>query len=112
MGDFSGKTILVTGGGPGIGRAISQAFTAAGAELVDRQADVTSQSDVDDLVRTLPALDIVVNCAGIIHRDAEYDMPTFLRVLDVNLSGVMRICTTCKPLLARSRGSIVNIASV
>ncbi|MEP6717177.1 MAG: SDR family oxidoreductase [Terriglobia bacterium] len=112
MGDFNGQTVLVTGGGTGIGKAVTEAFVAAGAEVVNRHADVSSQSDVDDLIRPLATLDILVNCAGIIHRDAEYDMPTFLRVLDVNLSGVMRMCTACKPLLARRRGSIVNIASV
>ena len=32
--DFSGKVVVVTGGGKGVGRGISQCFLAAGAELV------------------------------------------------------------------------------
>ncbi len=39
-------------------------------------------------------------------------MPVFEQVIDANLNGVMRMCTACKPLLAASRGSIVNIASM
>ena len=58
------------------------------------------------------SLDILVNCAGIIRRDAEYEIPTFLEVLDVNLAGVMRLCTACRPLLRESRGCIVNTASM
>jgi NAD(P)-dependent dehydrogenase (short-subunit alcohol dehydrogenase family) len=43
---------------------------------------------------------------------AEYEMATFLKVLDVNLSGTMRLCMACKPLLAARRGAIVNMASM
>jgi NAD(P)-dependent dehydrogenase (short-subunit alcohol dehydrogenase family) len=125
--EWRGKTILVTGGGTGIGRAIAQAFASRGAQVIvagppgscapesgiqTRDLDVSSQAEADTLIGQLTTLDVLVNCAGIIRRDEEYEMPTFLRVLDINLSGVMRMCTGCKPLLAQSRGSIVNIASV
>ena len=33
-------------------------------------------------------------------------------VLDVNLTGTMRLCTAARPLLARQRGAIVNVASM
>ncbi|MDP9169318.1 MAG: SDR family oxidoreductase [Acidobacteriota bacterium] len=112
MNDFTGKTVLITGDATGIGLAIARAFATAGAELVRHNLDVTLQSSVDDLAGSLSALDILVNCAGIIRRDEEFELPTFLSVLDVNLSGTMRMCMACKPLLGQSGGSIVNIASV
>jgi NAD(P)-dependent dehydrogenase (short-subunit alcohol dehydrogenase family) len=48
----------------------------------------------------------------VILRDAEFEIPTFERVLDVNLTGTMRLCVGCKPLLTQTRGCIVNIASM
>ena len=56
--------------------------------------------------------DSLVNCAGIIRRDDEFGMEVFEQVLDVNLTGTMRMCVACRPLLAASRGAIVNIASM
>jgi len=64
------------------------------------------------LAGSLSELDILVNCAGIIRRDEEFEMPVFEHVVSVNLSGAMRMCVGCKPLLARSPRSIVNIASM
>lgn len=124
--EFEGKTALVTGGATGIGLGISRAMAAAGIRVIAagvdsaasepgidfRSLDVTSQSQVQSLAGTLERLDILVNCAGILHRDAEFDMPTFLEVLDVNLAGTMRLCTACRPLLRDSNGCIVNMASM
>ena len=46
-------------------------------------------------------------------RDAqEYQIENFQRVVEVNLTGMMRMCTACQPLLARQGGSIVNLASM
>ena len=56
---------------------------------------------------------MLVNCAGIIFRDgAEYDIDTFQRVIDVNLTGTMRMCIASRPKLAAARGTIVNTASM
>ena len=57
-------------------------------------------------------MDILVNSAGIIRRQTEYKLDIFQRVIDVNLTGTMRMCIACRPLLAKSGGSIVNIASM
>jgi NAD(P)-dependent dehydrogenase (short-subunit alcohol dehydrogenase family) len=57
-------------------------------------------------------LDILVNAAGVIRRDEEFDPGTFADVLDINLTGTMRMCVAARPFLARNRGSIVNIASM
>ena len=132
--DFSGRTALVTGGVSGIGAAVSAAFLKAGARVIAcglteaelaaartdatlagadvRALDVTDNAAVVALVGSLPALDFVVNCAGVIRRDAEHDPSVFDQVLDVNVSGGMRVSTAARPLLARSGGAIVFIGSV
>jgi NAD(P)-dependent dehydrogenase (short-subunit alcohol dehydrogenase family) len=53
-----------------------------------------------------------VNAAGIIRRDEEFDPEIFEQVLDVNLIGTMRLCTAARPHLVRTRGCIVNVASM
>ena len=125
--DFKGRTALVTGGVSGIGGAASRAFRACGltdAELaaargdpafagIDvRALDVSDKAAVDALVGGLPALDFVVNSAGVIRREAEHDPEVFDQVLDVNVSGGMRVSSAARPLLARSKGAIVFIGSV
>lgn len=107
---------LVTGGTSGIGKAIAAAFTddgcavtAAGIETFD----VSDEDSVRRLVAGFDRLDILVNGAGTILRGgAEFDPAGFEKVVDVNLTGAMRVSTVCKPLLAKSRGCILNIASM
>ncbi len=123
---------LVTGGTRGIGAGIAQAMAAAGHQVVAtgltqdevdafpatdgveaRVLDVTDAQSVTGLFDGLDRLDTLVNCAGIILRDgAEYDVDRFRQVLEVNLVGTMRMCVSARPLLAASRGSIVNTASM
>src|SRR5215831_8082758 len=112
----SRRTALVTGGANGIGLGIAQAFAAKGmraiaADLVSptansgvefRRLDVTSESEVAELIGGLDRLDVLVNCAGVIRRDEEFELVTFERVLDVNLTGTMRMCSACRPLLRES----------
>lgn len=134
------RQILITGGSSGIGLAIARAFAASGdhvlatgvdAKQVDEQAelsateshgslqlrftvlDVTQPSEIETLIRSLPTLDVLVNCAGTIRRGGlEFDPNAFQQVVDVNLHGTMRMCVGCKPKLAEQRGCILNIASM
>jgi NAD(P)-dependent dehydrogenase (short-subunit alcohol dehydrogenase family) len=132
--DYTGKRVLVTGGVSGIGRAVSLAFMTAGAEVIACglteqelaaaradpafariavvSLDVTDKAAVDKLIGGLDSLDVVVTSAGIIRRDAEHDPEVFDQVIDVNLSGSMRVATAARPLLAKTRGSIVLVGSV
>ena len=75
--------------------------------------DVTSDAQVEACVGSLTRLDALVNCAGMVLRDGkEFTLPGFQKVIDVNLTGTMRMCLAAKPLLDRQGGAIVNIASV
>jgi NAD(P)-dependent dehydrogenase (short-subunit alcohol dehydrogenase family) len=131
-GCFEGRHVLVTGGTSGIGAAISSAFLAEGAivtatgvskdEVEDARRnmpglgtqllDVRDNDAVTALISALPALHHVVNCAGMIRRGAEHDPQVFADVLDVNLTGTMRICAAARAKLKESGGTIVNTASV
>ncbi len=127
---MTGRRALVTGGTSGIGRAIAEALSREGARVVatgltpeeaarvqppleGAVLDVSDPRSVERAVGGLDRLDVLVNCAGIILRDGrEHEMEGFLRVLDVNLAGTMRMCAACRPLLAASKGCVVNVASM
>ncbi|ACL57673.1 SDR family NAD(P)-dependent oxidoreductase [Methylobacterium nodulans] len=125
-----GKTAIVTGGTTGIGAGIVEALSGlgarvvavgigaaayrapAGADVVARELDVTDDAGVAALVDSCERIDIVVNCAGIIRRVEEHQLDVFERVLAVNLTGTMRVCTAARSKLAASSGCIVNTASM
>src|SRR5436190_2945881 len=126
------KQALITGGARGIGFGIAEAMLAAGygvtvtgltAEEVaavparDKlkavTLDVTQDSQVAACIGALERLDALVNCAGMVLRDGkEFTIEGFQRVIDVNLTGTMRMCVGARPLLEQQGGAIVNIASV
>src|SRR5882757_5565438 len=127
MFDFTAKSIVVTGGSSGIGRAIARAFREAGANViaaglpsgedpiagVDVEiVDVADSTAIARLFEKLPEVDVLVNAAGIIRRDEEFGLDVFAQVIDVNLTGVMRASMAARPKLAKSKGCIVNIASM
>ena len=125
------KTIIVTGGTSGIGAGVAEVLNSAGYHVIaatvsqdeiDRfrgaadietcLMDVTNGASVDALFDRLESLAGMVNCAGILLRGQEYDIDTFQKVLDVNLTGTMRCCLAAQPLLAKTGGAIVNTASM
>lgn len=127
MFSFTGRTAVVSGGTSGIGLAIARAFAQAGAsvtaaglgKLPPEEAnirfvtlDVTDSGACRDVIATLPRIDFLVTAAGILRRDEEFQIDAFQHVIDVNLTGAMRLCTEAKEKLAASKGAIVNIASM
>lgn len=124
---FDSKPVLVIGGTSGIGRAIAIAFREAGADVIAaglRSAegvpsairteilDVTDAVAIEKLIARISTLDVLVNAAGIIRRDEEFDPAVFAQVLDVNLTGTMRACVASKEKLRETHGCIVNVASM
>lgn len=125
---FAGKRAIVAGATQGIGATIANHLAALGAGVTAlglgagdgtlhdavevRQADVTSQTSLDAALADVGDLDIVFNCAGIIQRGAEHDPEVFARVLEVNLTGTMRVCSATRDRLKARRGCIVNTASM
>jgi NAD(P)-dependent dehydrogenase (short-subunit alcohol dehydrogenase family) len=121
MADALTSTALVTGAAGGIGGALLEAFRRAGYRAigVDRAPaagvtglDVTDAAAVAAFAAKLDTLAVLINAAGVIRLREEYDPSEFARVVDVNLTGTMRMATACRAALARGRGSIVNIASM
>lgn len=136
--DLSGRTAVVTGGGRGLGRGITEGLLAAGAEVVVlqrsalpadllaaggdrlhvRRADLADQAALDHLVDGVLAehrVDILVNNAGVQFRSAAEDFPLdrFDEVLAVNLRSVFRLAQAFgRPMLERASGKIVNVASL
>ena len=131
---FAGRVALVSGGTSGIGAAIADALNACGADVIvtgateaeaeaaraqpafrcreARVLDVRDAAAIATMAGSLARLDILVNCAGVIRRGAEHDPEVFADVLDINLTGTMRLCAAARPLLAQTAGCIVNTASV
>jgi NAD(P)-dependent dehydrogenase (short-subunit alcohol dehydrogenase family) len=123
---------LITGGATGIGFGIATALLEAGYEVTvtgmsDEQVaavpqrdrltacrlDVTDDASVQAVLEPFDTLTALVNCAGIIFRNnAEYKIEIFQKVIEVNLTGTMRMCVAAYDKLARTRGAIVNTASM
>lgn len=125
------KKALVTGGTRGLGRGVVESLLSRGYEVLatgvsaDEVAaagevegltnvvlDVTDNSAIEKLVSGLDQLDALVNCAGVLVREKEYDLAVFEQVININLTGTMRMCVACHPLLKTSKGAIVNTASM
>jgi len=131
---LQGKTALVTAAGQGIGHASALALAAEGAqvwatdvneELLRRfdgianvraaRLDVLDKAAIETLIGGLPALDVLFNCAGVVHNgdalaasDEDLDFAFRLNVR----AQFWTIQAALPGMLARGKGSIINMASV
>jgi NAD(P)-dependent dehydrogenase (short-subunit alcohol dehydrogenase family) len=100
--------------------ALVDQITAAGGKAVSVAGDVTREEDIRNAIRaaveTFGKLDVVVNNAGLMDRMepvAELDDDTWNAVVDVNLTGPMRLFRGAVPEMEKAGGGVfVTIASV
>ena len=139
MKTFENKTVLITGGGRGLGLATAEEMGRQGARLVLWDADGSGKDeaveqllaqgvgqvtfevvDISDAVavsqaaKRSPPVDILVNNAGIQFKEKALDLrpEDWRRVLEVDLSGAL-YCSQAfaRGMIERGSGVIVNIAS-
>lgn len=131
------RVCIVTGGTRGIGAGVARTLAAKGWQVVAtginreevecfladlgadlrssvtaRVLDVTNDLDVRNFFADQARVDGLVNCAGILRRGEEYELEVFRQVVEVNLTGTMRMCVAAHPFLAETGGAIVNTASM
>ena len=130
-GRLAGKRALITAAAQGIGRASAEAFIREGAHVIatdlneqglatltgceTRRLDVTDGAQIAALASELGTIDVLFNCAGIVHAgtildcsDADWD-----RAFDLNAKAQFRLVRAILPgMLAQGRGSIINMSSV
>ena len=133
MGSLTGKTVFITAAAQGIGRASVEAFLAAGARVIatdiaaEKLADLAGDSvethplDVLDgaavasLIAGLGRIDVLFNCAGVVHNgslleatDEDLDF-----AFNLNVKAMVRTIRAVLPgMLERRDGAIINMASV
>lgn len=139
MFSLKGKSALITGGGSGIGRAISILFAQQGAhvhilelnaesgaavvnEIITKNGqasvhscDVSDQQKVVSLFNEIGKIDILVNNAGIAHvgKADSTSANDFERVYNVNVKGAYNCLFAVIPLMKKNGGgAILNLASI
>lgn len=136
--DYKNRSVLITGGGSGIGLALVKAFHAAGARvfILDKNeseaekaveglsnvfvhgCDVSVQSDVQVVVQSISkdsSIDVLINNAGIAHigtatttSEADFD-----RLMSVNVKGIYNCLHSVIPIMQKNGGgAILNTASI
>ena len=128
MTTIADKSVLVTGGNRGIGRALVAEALRRGATRVyvgtrkpvaDSDAritpvplDVTNAAQIQQAVVDVGTLDVLVNNAGIALYDDLSDRGALEQHLAVNLFGTYSVIQAFLPLLSNSKGAVINNLSV
>ena len=140
--ELRGRTVVITGGAGGIGRALARSFGGAGAriaildlpssplsaaredlgsggiEALALPCDITDTEQVDVAMNAIReafgSIDVLINNAGIGNRSAfaETRPEVFRRVMEVNLFGALHCTQACMADLVESRGLIIAISSI
>nr|WP_315188003.1 SDR family oxidoreductase [uncultured Albidiferax sp.] len=131
---LSGKTALVTAAGQGIGQAAVLAMAAEGAQVWATDVnpallasyegvanvtalplDVRDQAAIQALIASMPRIDVLFNCAGVVHNGTVLEVQNseleFAFLLNVQAQ-MWAIQAALPRMLAQGAGSIINMASV
>jgi len=134
MGSLDGKLSLITAAAQGIGRATVEAFSRAGSKVIatDINADklaelnglpgvttrvlnVLDAAAVSAAAAEIGRIDVLFNCAGVVHNGSVLEMPDkdLEFAFDLNVWAQVRMIKAFLPaMLAKGKGSIVNMSSV
>ena len=134
MADLTGKIVLITAAAQGIGRASVEAFVKAGARVIatdinaeklgelnglagvtTRVLDVLSEDAVRAAVAEIGHIDVLFNCAGVVHSGTVLEMSDkdLDFALDLNVRAQIRTIRAVLPqMLERRDGAIINMATV
>jgi 2-deoxy-D-gluconate 3-dehydrogenase len=134
--NLEGRGAIVTGAAGGLGRAMAEALQAAGCRVVvvgrserilgladqgylPLRSDLTEDGEpdrvVDEAVRLVGRLDILINAHGIVSRALaeEFPLDQWNRTIATNLTSVFQTAqAAAKYFLTRKRGKIINVASM
>ena len=136
MGDFDGKTAVITGGAGGMGYETAAMLMAQGADvhIIDvlpaptmpegpgrvtyHQGDATDWSLVSGVFDGLKRLDHLVNAAGVLWfgKDVgavDIELDVWDRVMNINLKSMVLTMKCAVPMMkSRGKGAIVNISTI
>jgi 2-keto-3-deoxy-L-fuconate dehydrogenase len=134
MADLTGKITLITAAAQGIGKASALAFAKAGARVIatdineaklkeldgtpgitTRVLNVLSADEVNKAVKEIGRIDVLFNCAGVVHSGTVLEMPDkdLEFAFDLNVWAQVRTIKAILPqMLERGDGSIINMSTV
>lgn len=133
-GKLGGKVVVVTAAGQGIGRASALAYAEAGAQVwatdINEEAlatlagsanietaklDVLDSASVTAFFERIGAVDVLFNCAGVVHGGSVLEMSDkdLDFAFDLNVRAMVRTIKAVLPgMLERGDGAIINMASI
>lgn len=129
--DLHGKRVLITAAGQGIGLASARYFAQQGADVIASdinltalqglqgvrayQLDVTNRQAISAAAQELGKLDVLFNCAGVVHSGSllACSEKEWQFALDLNVTAMFHMIQAFLPaMLQQQKGSIINMSSV